>query len=301
MGKLTQFMGSLAIVATLIACNEEKNKPTDTLTTGELRISVDETYQPVINEQLKVFHSNFPEASVNAEFKSENDCFRDLYEGTARVILVTRDINEEERAAFKDNKIVTQSLDVAKDAVAIIVHPESADSMLRVDQIKSILTGEYEKEYTVVFDNQGSSTVRYITDSLIPGQQMGPNVYAAKGNREVVEYVANNPKAIGFIGLSYVSDVTDTETENFLKKINVVGIWHDSAQRYYRPYQAYIAMDLYPFTRRLYYISRDNYLGLARGFTNFLTTERGQLIFHSARIFPMRMSVVIRDAVINNE
>ncbi len=288
-----------AIIATVTACSDNSNKPQDTLSSGTVNISVDETYMPVMEEQLKVFRSSFSEATVNVQYKPESECFKDLFEGQAKVILATRQLYPEEKSAYEQNKIVTHSLELAKDAVAVIVNPAAEDSLLSLSQIRGILTGVYKKKYTVVFDNQGSSTVRYITDSLIPGEQLGANVYAAKGNDQVVDYVAQNPDAIGFIGLSYVSDVSDPDTENFLKKVKIAAIWHDSAQRFYKPYQAYIAMDLYPLTRKLYYISRENYPGLGTGFTNFLGKERGQLIFASARLFPLRMNIVIRDASIN--
>jgi phosphate transport system substrate-binding protein len=290
---------AVAMMTTLAACGDPGQKPQDTLSSGTVDISVDETYMPVIEEQLKVFRSSFADATVNVQYKPESECFKDLFEGRAKVILVTRQLSPEEKPAYEQKKIVTHSLALAKDAVAVIVNPVAEDSMLSLSQIRGILTGVYKKKYTVVFDNQGSSTVRYITDSLIPGEQLGANVYAAKGNDEVVDYVAQNPEAIGFIGLSYVSDDSDPATETFLQKVKIAAVWHDSAQRFYKPYQAYIAMDLYPLTRTLYYVSRENYPGLGTGFTNFLGKERGQLIFASARLFPLRMNIVIRDASIN--
>ncbi len=290
---------TIAVATVFAACGDSSRKPQDTLSSGTVDISVDETYMPVIEEQLKVFRSSFPDATVNVHYKPESECFKDLFEGRAKVILVTRQLHPEEKPAYEQKKIVTHSLAVAKDAVAVIVNPAAEDSLLSLSQIRGILTGVYKKKYTVVFDNQGSSTVRYIADSLIPGEELGANVYAAKGNEAVVDYIAQNPDAIGFIGLSYVSDASDPGTEAFLQKVKIAAIWHDSAQQFYKPYQAYIAMDLYPLTRELYYVSRENYPGLGTGFTNFLGKERGQLIFASARLFPLRMNIVIRDASIN--
>jgi phosphate transport system substrate-binding protein len=188
---------------------------------------------------------------------------------------------------------------VAKDAIAVILHPSSGDTILSVDQLKGILTGQYKTKYTVVFDNQGSSTVRYMLDSLIPGEKLGANVFAAKNNKDVIDYVAKNPEAIGFVGVSYVSDFSDPEGLAFIKNVSIAAMLDDSLRNFYKPYQAYIAQGLYPLTRNLYYIKGETYPGLASGFSNFLAAERGQLIFKQARLFPLRSNVIIREASVN--
>jgi phosphate transport system substrate-binding protein len=68
---------------------------------------------------------------------------------------------------------------------------------------------------------------------------------------------------------------------------------------FYKPYQAYIALRVYPLARNLFYINRETYPGLGTGFANFLSGERGQLIFHHAHLFPLQTNIVIRDAAIS--
>jgi phosphate transport system substrate-binding protein len=262
-------------------------------------ISVDETYRPIIEEQIKVFESSYKDAKINAHYKPESECIKDLFENKAHLILVTRDLSKIEKQLCEQKQIVPTTLPIARDAVAVIVNPSSPDSLLNVAEIKGILTGVYKKKYTVVVDNEGSSTVRYILDSLLPGKQLGANVYAAKGNAAVVDYVAANPDAIGFIGFSYVNDPTDSTTQSFLKKVKVASLYHDTAQLFYPPLQAFIAAKLYPLTRAFYYINRETYSGLGSGFANFLAGNRGQLIFKQAFFLPLRANIVIRDVNVN--
>ena len=283
------------------ACGDEnRNKPTDTLSSGNIDISVDETYKPIIEEQLKVFDSSFPEAHIKSNYKAEADCIKDFMDGKARLILVTRDLSANERQVLEANKVVATTLPLAKDAIAIILNKEAADSTFSISALQGILTGAYAKKYTVVFDHQGSSTVRYMLDSLIPGEKLGSGVFAAKSNEEVIDYVAKNPDAIGFIGVSYVSDFSDPEGLAFINSVKIASIWNDSMQQAYKPYQAYIAQGYYPMTRNLYYINRETYPGLGTGLANFLSRERGQLIFKQARLFPLRSNIVLREAAISN-
>jgi phosphate transport system substrate-binding protein len=289
----------LTSVCVITACSDDANKPTDTLGKGKLTISVDETYRPIVEEQSKVFDSSYPEAYVTVNYKPETECLKDFMGGNTRLIMVTRELTADEKLVLEQKKIVPTTIALAKDAIAVVLNNESADTVLSIAALKGILTGVYKTKYTVVFDNQGSSTVRYMLDSLIPGERLGANVFAAKSNEEVIEYVAKNPDAIGFTGVSYVSDFSDPDGLAFIKTVKIAALYNDSLNEAYKPYQAYIAQKLYPLTRNLYYIKSETYPGLATGFGNFLANERGQLIFKQARLFPLRSNIVIREASVN--
>ncbi len=290
------FLGSLF----LLGCRDNApQQATDTLSSGTIRISADETFRPIIEEQKKVFDSSFPDAHITIQYKSESQCIQDFMNDSVRLVLVTRDLSANEKAVCEQKKVVPTTLAIAKDAVAVIVHKEAADSAFGIEELKGILTGSYKKKFTVVFDNQGSSTLRYMMDSILQNQPLGANVFAAKGNDSVLAYVAKNPDAIGFVGVSYVSDFSDPEGLAFTSSVRVAAIYNDSLQQYFKPYQAYIAPNYYPLTRNLFYINRETYPGLGTGFANFLAKERGQLIFKQARLFPLRTNIIFRDAQLN--
>ena len=297
--RLTVVLGFFILVAP--GCNEDRVKHTDTVTSGHLDIVVDESYRPIIEEQIKVFDSSYPKAEINATYKPEADCIKQFLNDTVKFMMVTRDLNEDEKQILASKKIVTTSLAVAKDAVAIIVNNNATDSIFGIQELKGILTGENKNPYTVVFDNQGSSTLRYMTDSLIPAEKMRDDIYAANGNDSVINYVSKNPNAIGFIGVSHVSDFQDPEGLAFINNVKVAGIYNDSLEKVYKPYQAWIASNLYPLTRRLYFVHKETYRGLGTGFALFLKRERGQLIFKQARLFPTRVEVILREAEVNNK
>ena len=297
MGQLAIIL--LALVFVTSGCEQEKAKHTDTVTSGHLDIVVDESYKPIIEEHLKVFDSSFPKSEINAVYKPEAECIKSFLNDTTKFILITRELNKDEKQILATKKRVTKSMAIAKDAVAIILNNSSDADYFSIDELKGILTGEYKKPYTVVFDNQGSSTLRYMVDSLIPGEELRKDIYAAKGNDSVIKYVANNPNAIGFIGVSNVSDYTDPEGLAFIKNVKVAGIYNDSLDKVYKPYQAYIAADYYPLTRKLYYIHKETYRGLGTGFAMFLSKQRGQLIFKQARLFPTKVNIIFRQAEVN--
>ncbi len=295
---------AVAVASGLWSCNGN-NKPAEqkeTSTRGNIKIAVDESFMPVLNQELHVFDSSYPEAHITAAFKTEKECFEDLYKDSARLIVVSRDLTPAEKTAYQNNDIGFKSLGIAMDAIAVVVNPASPDSFMTLGQLKQILLGKFARPYTVVFDNAQSGTVRYMLDSLIPGQQLPSNVYAVRNNDSLIDYVAKNEHAIGFVGVSHVYDENSTDPAGaFRKNIRVASLKNEddtSVTGFYQPYQAWIAQKKYPLRRTMYFITRDTWNGLGAGFANFLSNQAGQLIFLKARLVPLRVPLRLREAEI---
>jgi len=279
-----------------ISCENEK--VLDNQTSGSIKILIDETYKPVMEQQIKIFTSRYPDAKILAEYKPEAECIKTFLEDSTRVVFVTRDLTDEEKAYGESKKFITKSMPMARDAVAFITSKENSNPVFKIADLRKILLGDStQKKYQIVFDNQSSSTVRYITDSILYGKKIAGDVFATKTSEEVIDYVSKNKNAIGVLGVSWVADNSDSTTETFLSKINVAGIWGDtdSSLDYIKPYQAYIGLKEYPCTRNLYFISKETWTGLGTGLVNYLCKD-GQLVFKQAKMFPLRVNVLLREA-----
>ncbi|MEZ5047221.1 MAG: substrate-binding domain-containing protein [Chitinophagaceae bacterium] len=286
-----------AIIFFLPSCVEDKIP--DNQTSGHIKISVDESYKPIMEEQLKIFLAQNPNAIIDVEYKPEAECFNDFLEDSTRVIFVTRELNQEEKKYCESKQIVPKSLAMARDAVCFITSTANNDLKLSIPELKNILKGT-DQRFQIVFDNQASSSARYIKDSLIPNESLSSNVFAAKTSEEVIQYVSENKKSIGVIGVNWVSDHSDTATQTFLEKVHIIPIKPDadSATKYVKPYQAYIGLKTYPLTRNFYFISKETWQGLGTGLVNYLC-RNGQLVFKQSKLFPLRVNVFLREASAN--
>ncbi|MBC9930824.1 substrate-binding domain-containing protein [Chitinophaga qingshengii] len=285
----------------LAACGPNPNaKKLDTGTEGEIKISVDETYKPLLDSEIKVFESLYPKAHIIPTYKPEAECFKDLLNDSARMVIVTRDFNAAERDYFKKIKITPQSLLLAWDALALVVNHANPDSVLNMDQVRSIMDGtNKDRKWQLVFDNANSSTVRYIQDSINKGKPLPASTMAAKTNPEVIDYVAKNKDAIGVIGVSWISDPSDSLALAFTNKVSIVKLRADNGSDFVLPYQAYIGIGSYPLKRGFYFCLKEPYHGLGSGFATFLGSYEGQLVIKQFRLFPARLNVVFREANLN--
>lgn len=300
-----------------IACNTGKKAPT-TRTSGTIHISVDESFKPLMDTEIAVFEGLHPKAHIIASYKSQSDCFRDLVNDSAMLIIATRPLNEEETKYFSDMRMPIKAKPIARDAVALIVNPANTDTMMMMSEVRALMMGDTSApDYEVVFDKQNSSLVHFVIDSVNDGKPLAKGIKAAGGCEEVVDYVANHENALGVIGVSWISNPYDSTGLSFLKKINVVSVMGDStyeylskstkfdpdspdfAEYYFKPYQGYIAFKSYPLTRTVYFIMREPYYGLGTGFANFLGGNKGQMIIGKNRLFPLNLNIQIRKAEIH--
>jgi phosphate transport system substrate-binding protein len=131
----------------------------------------------------------------------------------------------------------------------------------------------------------------------LEGGKLSPKAEAATNSQEVVDYVARTPNAVGFVGVSWVGNREDSTQLSFLQKVKIAHI--ESTDRpggFVQPVQANIYFRRYPMVRDLTFILKERHNGLGHAFSNFLTTQRGQLIFKRAYLMPAIMGFTMRTA-----
>ena len=295
-------ISGLALLFLLFSCTnyeQDKKKWPDTWDSGTIQISADESFKPVIDAQVEVYEANNPGTKIIVHYKPEADCLKDIANDSIRMIIATRGYTEREENYMIDSmKIVPRKRTVARDAIAVIVNPLSPDSLFTMQEIKDILTGRFTKKLIPVFDGvKATSTVRFIVDSVLKEEKLSSDAAAARTSEEVIDYVAKNPDAIGFIGVSWIGNKEDTTQTNFLQKVKIAHL--ESTIKpggYVLPYQVNISTKIYPMVRDLVYILKENHKGLGTGFSDFLSEEKGQLVFKRAYLSPAIRNFVIRQA-----
>lgn len=275
-----------------------KNVSDETLSSGTIHISVDESFKPVIDSQISVFMASYPNAHIIAHYKPEAECLKDLQYDSIRMVIVTRGLSEQEVNFFRDTLgFAPRFGKMASDAIAVVVNKQAKDSLFVVSDLKGMLSGTLPSKKKFVMDGlSATSTVRFMLDSVLRGDKLSGNVQAATTSEGVIDYVSNNPDAIGFVGVSWIGNKEDSSQLSFLNKVRIAGMGCERCEEsvYVKPYQANIVMKRYPMVRGLYYILKENYSGLGSGFANFLTMERGQLIFKRAYLAPSKMALQVR-------
>jgi phosphate transport system substrate-binding protein len=290
--------GIFFLLFILLGCRSKKTDPAiDTYEKGTINISADESFKPVIDAQVQVYEADYPDVKLNVHYKPEADCLNDLTVDSVRMIIVTRRISAEEKTFIEDSlKVSPDQMMMAYDAIAVIVHPDEEIRRFTMIEIREILQGKFRKNLIPVFDGlKATSTVRFIVDSVLHGDSLTRNALAARSSEEVIDYVSKNPAAVGFIGVSWIGNKDDQQQQSFLTKVRLAEIeCKGLTGQYVQPIQVNIYNGLYPLTRELVFILKESYRGLGHGFSRFMTSERGQLIFRRAYLAPGYLPFIVR-------
>ena len=306
----------VAALYLLTACGSKTTKTLDYLKSDDVYVAVDETFRPITDELIDIFGKKHPEAAMYPTYMSEDSVVRMLCADSVRMIIATRRLSDNEQAIVRTHNLKVRHDIIATDAFALITHKSNPDSLITLDEIKGIISGKITRweqlshgskrgELKIVFDHSGSSTVRFMKDSLNGGKDLSGNIYAQGGNLAVISMVKDNPDIIGVVGTDWLKEAGSPALSSFRDlAVNVMCVSRESGvyANFVRPYQYYIATADYPLLRSVYAITTDpRTRSMTKNFFFFLKGQDGQkVICNGSQLLPY-MPVQVRDVSIKKE
>jgi phosphate transport system substrate-binding protein len=283
----------LIVLVAFATCQRKPSKvveATDTGISGSVKFVIDESFEPILAQEQYIFKSLYTETKPEFLYKTENEALELLLNDSIRTAILARELTAKEVSLLKSKNLPPEVMRFAVDAVALIVNIQSADTLMTVNQIKTLLNGKSMTDKNIVFDNPNSSLVRYLKDLSGNTTLKGKNIYALKTSKDVITYVSEHPNAIGIVGYGWLVE-PDADYANAVNKTKIVGVRDESnkkyANQYFKPSQESLALKQYPLSRSLYMInSTGRASGLATAFGNLLKSDRGQRIILKSGLLP---------------
>jgi phosphate transport system substrate-binding protein len=282
-----------------ISCLSGSKKAIDeTPTRGNIKIFVDESYQPIIDSEIYTFSSFYTYANITPVYKPEVDVINDFMNDSVKVIVTNKKLTEAQIKYLRDTLIIARTFAFAYDALALIVNNENRDSLLSYNTIKNIFLGNVKTwsdineksklgNISVVFDDTKSGNIRYFKEKFEITNKLPSNFYAVNSNEEVINFINKNPNALGIISVNWISDKDDPRSQKFINEVKVIAVSSEfDYTSYYLPEQGSIYNKSYPFTREVYLISRETFSGLGSGFISWVTHDQGQRIILKSGLVP---------------
>lgn len=276
----------------LTACSDSSKtdrKDVQTILTGRLTVVVDESLEPIVEDQTAVFESTYVDADITLRNEPEKRAVNLLLNDSINVAVLARKLTKEERSFFEAKKIIPREARFAIDGIALIANRNSTDSVVHVDDLINSLRGKPTAIETLVFDNPNSSTVRYLQQLAGVDKLPDEGVYALSSNADVIKYVDENTHAVGVIGINWIFQ-PDPDLKEYVEGVKVLGVKNQEGKEgddaFYKPSQTNLALGKYPLARDLYIINVQGIKALGLGFSAFLTGERGQRIVLKSGLMP---------------
>ncbi|MCK7525608.1 MAG: substrate-binding domain-containing protein [Ignavibacteriales bacterium] len=170
---------------------------------------------------MTTFESIYKYADISVKYKTETEAFNDLMNDSVRLIIVPRNLNKEELKEFEKWEIVPKITKVAYDADCINREQRILKILpIQLQKINSLInydvTDKKFKNIKVVFDNNNSSTIRFLKEKT-GVKNLSSNCYALNSNKAVLDYISKEKNSIGIIGVNWISDHDDSTNISFSK------------------------------------------------------------------------------------
>ena len=290
----------------LTSCGRGKDKEgkvLDSPANGEITVAVDESFQQIIEAEKMAFEKTFPYTKINLVYKNEGEAVAMMLNEKARMAIVARELDANEKEPFKRDDFRYKSFKFAGDGIALITNKANKDTLITTQDLEALMKGTKKgygksgKNIVLVFDGTSSSNLTFLIDTFKIDRKMKVSFFAAKSNKEVIEYVKTHDNAMGVIGSNWISDGDDPTSLTFIRSINVLSVANKpnpSKDDYYQPFGYNLALKKYPLTRQIKLILREAHMGLGTGFVNYMTLEQGQLIVYKNGLIPLTQPLQIR-------
>ena len=282
----------------IVACNQTNKQVNDneTILKGKTKVLVDETFKPVIEDQIMIFESKY-DAKISLLAKSETEVILALVKDTANIAVLSRTLTPQELKIFENKKITPRITKIATDAIAFIANQKNNDTIIALQDVVAFMQGKPNQNIKgLVFDNPNSSSVRYMNE--LAGLKTIPKtgIYSFNTNEEVINFVAANEGMIGIVGVNWLMQPALNRVET-VKSVQVLSVKGIDKKDYFSPTQNNIAEGKYPLARDLYIVNCQGYSGLGMGFASFVAGDIGQRIILKSGLLPAKMpgrNIIIR-------
>ena len=169
-------------------------------------------------------------------------------------------------------------MEVAKDGLAVIVHPDNPVRDLTLEQIRGLYTAETanwnglggrDARVHIIAREEGSGTRSAFESLVMNGLEISPRAIVQDSNGAVRQLVAGDRYAVGFISLGLVDDT--------VRAVRLAGVAATGDN---------IINGSYSLYRPFLFVTREPPDGRVKAFIDFTLSREGQAVLRHEGLIP---------------
>ena len=280
---------ALLLGLTLTACSvgdgASSSEITDTI--------VNKGSDTIVNLALawaEAYREEQPQVSIAVTGGGSGTGIAALINGTVDLANASRQIKDVEREEAQANGIDPIEFVIARDAIAIIVNPENPINELSIDQLSDIysgkinnwaeLGGEDRPIVRLSRETNSGTHVYFLEQVLRRGDKedttlFSPNTLLLPSSEGIISEVRDNPNALGYDGLGYVTD-----------EVKVIAVARDPVGPFVLPSIETVNAAAYPISRDLYMYTAGEPRGPILAYLDWIMQDHAQAIVSDLGFVP---------------
>jgi phosphate transport system substrate-binding protein len=287
MGLRTQILLILALMAAALAgCGEaiDPNEPQ-----GFIQTKGSDTMVNAVQMVAEEFMKEYPHVFVAVTGGGSGVGIASLINKTCDIASASREMKPKEIEIALTRSVHPKEFVVAYDGVAVIVNKGNPVDKLTIEDLHKIFTGKATnwrefggKDLPIVTLSRevSSGTHMYFKEEVIQlgkkdsKEEFSKETLLLTSSQAIVEEVAGNEGAVGYLGMGYLSDRTKA-------------LWIGKGQDFHPPDVENVLKKTYPLSRPLYVYTNGEPQSLVRLFVDFTLSPTGQKQFMETGFVPV--------------
>lgn len=289
-------LGGIILLSLLTSCSPSAASPGSSSTSAAASAYIqNKGSDTIVNLALawaERYQAEHPEVRISVTGGGSGTGLAALINGTADLANASRAISGDELATAKRNGITPVQHVIARDAIAVLVNPGNPVGQLSLPQLSAMYTGQIvnwrqvggqDRPVVLLSRESNSGTHVYFLQNVIRlGQANNPALFSPDtlllpSSEGISAEVRQNPNAIGYDGLGYVTP--DMKT---------VAVAVADGQPYVLPTIATVNSKSYPIARDLYIYSAGQPAGAIKAYLDWITGPEGQKIVAQLGFVPIQ-------------
>lgn len=287
----------LLVLLLLTGCQSDSKTSTEAGTGGEVSTDYIENKgsDTIVNLALawaEKYQTVDTEVRISVTGGGSGTGIAALVNGTVDIANASRQIKPEEIADVEANGAPPVEFVIARDAIAIIVHPDNPVNQLTLQQISDIYSGEINNWSQVGGDDRpivrlsretnSGTHVYFLEEVLRLGEKDNKTLFSRDTlllpSSEVISAeVRHNPNAIGYDGLGYVTE-----------DLKVVAVASSPGGKYIFPSAETVNSGEYPVARDLYMYTVGEPIGAVKEYLEWIFSTEAQQIVVELGFVPIK-------------
>lgn len=254
--------------------NNEEQGAEDKSQAVSVTIKGSDTVLPLAQKEAEELMKTNPEVSVTVVGGGTGVGLTALIDGTTDIAMASRDLKTEEKLKFSEAKKEIETVTIAFDALAVIVHPSNKVKELTREQLEDIYTGKIknwkevggEDAKIVAYSRESSSgTYEFFKEEVMDKKNYASDILSMPATGAIVQAVGQTEGAIGYVGLAY-------ET----KEVKQLAVSYDQGKTFVAPSVASAKDKTYPISRPLYYFYDKVNAAKVKAVVDYALSAQGQ-------------------------
>jgi phosphate transport system substrate-binding protein len=255
---------------------------------GFIQVKGSDTIVNAAQEVSEEFMKDYPHVFVAVTGGGSGVGIASLINKTCNVATASREMKPKEMEVANKHGVTPKEFTVAYDGVAVIVNDKNPVERLTIEELHRIFTGKAKnwKEFggkdlgiVTISREVSSGTHIYFKEQVVQlGKKDNVDEFSNEtlllsSSQAIVEEVAGNEGAIGYLGMGYTSE----RTKSLLVAKGEIG---------YPPNVENVKQKKYPLSRGLYFYTNGEPNGVTKLFIDFALGPKGQERFRNTGFVP---------------